>query len=72
LVLRIVAIVQAGRVRRDYGARMGRRDALRVQSIGQRHVLPVMSIGQREALPVRSMAQDQPTFSVFSDVEPGE
>jgi len=61
LVLRIVAMVQASRVGGAYGACIGRRDALSVQSTGR-----------REPLPVQSMAQDQPTFSVFSDVEPGE
>jgi hypothetical protein len=58
VVLRIVAIVQACRVRRAYGACIGRRDAL-----------PVRFIEQRNSASMTSMAQDHPTFS---DVEPGE
>jgi hypothetical protein len=58
VVLRIVAIVQACRVERAYGACMGRPDAL-----------PVQFIEQRNATSMTLMAQDHPTFS---DVEPGE
>lgn len=73
MVPRNVAIVQACRLRRIYGRRMGQHDQLLlIQLTGQRKALPVQLIGQRDAVPVKPTAHEHPAYLTLSDVEPGE